>query len=124
MARGVKSTSKKLETSLYHHVLTKLLVVYELNKRGSIQKQFITQYFTLEGTTTIHIEGTPKFVGKGRKGKGSKESKENLGSSENEKKQPSSEAEDIGDSISKSVNKPKQKKEIKVAETPESRVKT
>jgi hypothetical protein len=32
MARGVKSASKKLETSLYHHGLMKLLVVYELKK--------------------------------------------------------------------------------------------
>jgi hypothetical protein len=95
------------------------LVVSELKKRGSSWKQFITQDFTLEEITTSPTEGTPKSVGKGKKGKGSQESKRNLGSSENKEKQPSREAEDVGTS-----SKPKQKRVIKVVETPESRVKT
>jgi hypothetical protein len=69
MARGVRSTSKKIETSLYHHGLMKLLVVSELKKRGSRWKQFITRDFTLEEITTIPTEGTPKSVGKGKKGR-------------------------------------------------------
>jgi hypothetical protein len=64
MARGVRSTSKKIETSLYHHGLMKLLVVSELKKRGSSWKQFITRYFTLEEITTIPTKETPKSVGK------------------------------------------------------------
>jgi hypothetical protein len=38
MSRGVRPVSKKVETSLYHHGIVKLLVVSELNKRGRIWK--------------------------------------------------------------------------------------
>lgn len=35
MARGIKSSSKNVQTSIYHHGLIKLLVVHEINKQGS-----------------------------------------------------------------------------------------
>jgi hypothetical protein len=42
MVRGVMSTSKKPETSVYHHGMMKLLVVHELRKQDSIWKKLLT----------------------------------------------------------------------------------
>ena len=51
MVRGVKSTSKKPETSIHHHGLMKLLVVHALRKQGSIWKQLLQQKFSQEGVS-------------------------------------------------------------------------
>lgn len=45
MLKGVKSMFKKLETSLYHHGLIKLLIVHELRKRNGSWKNFLPKYF-------------------------------------------------------------------------------
>jgi hypothetical protein len=42
MVRGVKASSKKLETSLYHHGLMKLIVVHELRKQDNSWKKLFT----------------------------------------------------------------------------------
>jgi hypothetical protein len=51
MVRGVKSTSKKPETSIHHHGLMKLLVVHALRKQGSSWKQLLQQKFSQEGVS-------------------------------------------------------------------------
>ena len=42
MVRGVKSSSKKPKTSLYHHGLMKLIVVHELRKQDNSWKKLFT----------------------------------------------------------------------------------
>jgi hypothetical protein len=77
MVRGVKSTSKKPETSIHHHGLTKLLVVCALRKQGSSWKQLLQQKISREGMfkfveeqeTEVHSEGSSR---KTRKNKGKK----------------------------------------------------
>jgi hypothetical protein len=49
MVRGVKSASKKPETSLHHHGLIKLLVVHALRTQGGSWKQLLQQNFGEEG---------------------------------------------------------------------------
>ena len=51
MERGVKSTSKKHETSIHHHGLMKLLVVHALRKQGSSWKQILQQNVSQEGVS-------------------------------------------------------------------------
>ena len=41
MVRGVKSTSKKPETSRHHHGLVKILVVHSLRTQGGSWKQLL-----------------------------------------------------------------------------------
>jgi hypothetical protein len=56
MARGVKYSSNKPKTSIYHHGLMKLLVVHELRKRGCSWKKLLTHDFVQEDVS--------KYVGK------------------------------------------------------------
>jgi hypothetical protein len=56
MVRGVKSASKKLETSLYHHGMMKILVVHELRKWDISWKKFLTENFSHE--TSKPVEGS------------------------------------------------------------------
>jgi hypothetical protein len=51
MVRGVKSTYKKLENSLYHHGLMKLMVVHALIKQGRSWKQLLQQNFSQDGVS-------------------------------------------------------------------------
>jgi hypothetical protein len=48
MVRGVRSVSKKPETSLHHHGLIKLLVVHALRTQGGSWKQLLQQNFAQE----------------------------------------------------------------------------
>jgi hypothetical protein len=48
MVRGVKFSSKKPKTNLYHHGLMKLLVVHELRKRGNSWKKLLTENIAQE----------------------------------------------------------------------------
>jgi hypothetical protein len=65
MARGVRSVSKKPETSLHHHGLIKLLVIHALKTQGGNWKQLLQQIFSqekskLDETQEVgtHIEGS------------------------------------------------------------------
>jgi hypothetical protein len=51
MVRGVKSTSKKLETSIHYHGLMKLLVFHALRKQDSGWKQILQQNVSQEGVS-------------------------------------------------------------------------
>ena len=48
MVRGVRLVSKKLETSLHHHGLIKLLVVHALRTQGGSWKQLLQHTFSQE----------------------------------------------------------------------------
>jgi hypothetical protein len=48
MTRGVRSVSKKPETSLHHHSLIKILVVHALKTQGGRWKRFLQQSFARE----------------------------------------------------------------------------
>lgn len=50
MARGVKSKGKKLDTSLYHHSLIKILIVAELSKRKKSWEDIPIEKFLGEET--------------------------------------------------------------------------
>jgi hypothetical protein len=75
MVRGVKSVSKKPETSLHHHGLIKLLVVHALRTQGGSWKQLLQQNFAQEGMSKsveaqeagIHSEGSRKKENKDRR---------------------------------------------------------
>jgi hypothetical protein len=74
MARGVRSVSKKPETSLHHHSLIKLLVVHALKTQGGSWKQLLQQSFTQEKSKSIetqevrtHSEGSKRKAKKDRK---------------------------------------------------------
>lgn len=56
MVRGIKSTSKKVETNIYHHGLIKLLITHEIRKQGSSWKNLLRHNFTSEGSSKS-IEG-------------------------------------------------------------------
>jgi len=74
MVRGVKSTSKKLETSIHHYGLMKLLVFHALRKQGNSWKQLLQQNFSQEGVsksieeheTNPCSEGTSRKTRKGK----------------------------------------------------------
>jgi hypothetical protein len=55
MVRGVKSASKKPETSLYHHGMMKLLVVHELRKIDSSCKKLLTEKISQEFSKSIEV---------------------------------------------------------------------
>jgi hypothetical protein len=69
IVRGVKYASKKLETSVYHNGLVKLLVVHELRKRRNSWKRFLTEYFGQErkkeegGESLATPESTKSHIG-------------------------------------------------------------
>jgi hypothetical protein len=70
IVRGVKSTYKKPETSLYHHGMMKLLVVHELRKQDSSWKKFLTKNYaqeiskSVEGSVTgEHSKGSDRKKG-------------------------------------------------------------
>jgi hypothetical protein len=74
MARGVRSVSKKPETSLHHHGLIKLLVVHALKTQGGSWKQLLQQSFTQEKSKSVetqeagtHSEGSSRKAKKDRK---------------------------------------------------------
>jgi hypothetical protein len=75
MVRGVKSSSKKPETSLHHHGLIKILVVHALRTQGGIWKQLLQQNFSQEGMSKsveeqeagIHSDGSRKKANKDRR---------------------------------------------------------
>jgi hypothetical protein len=82
MVRGLKSFSKKPETSLHHHGLVKKFVFHALRTQGGIWKQLIQHNFDQEGMSKsveaqeagIHSEGSRKKAKKDiRKTSGSKE---------------------------------------------------
>jgi hypothetical protein len=85
MVRGVRSVSKKPETSLHHHGLIKLLVVHALRTQGGSWKQLLQQNFAQEGISKsvetqeagIHSEGSRK-KGKERQKEGHQEVKKTL----------------------------------------------
>jgi hypothetical protein len=74
MERGVRSVSKKPETSLHHHGLIKLLVVHALRTQGGSWKQLLQQNFA-QGISKsveiqevgIHSEGSSKKEKKDRR---------------------------------------------------------
>jgi hypothetical protein len=53
MVSGVKSASKKPKTIIYHHGMMELLVVYELRKRDSSWKKFLTKNFSQEISKSV-----------------------------------------------------------------------
>jgi hypothetical protein len=74
MARGVRSVSKKPETSLHHHGLIKLLVVHALKTQGGSWKQLLQQSFSQEKSKSVetqeagtHSEGSRRKAKKDRK---------------------------------------------------------
>jgi hypothetical protein len=56
MARGVRSVSKKPETSLHHHGLIKLLVVHALKTQGGSWKQLLQQSFAQEKSKSVETQ--------------------------------------------------------------------
>jgi hypothetical protein len=56
MARGVRSVSKKPETSLHHYGLIKLLVVHALKTQGGSWKQFLQQSFAQQKSKSIETQ--------------------------------------------------------------------
>jgi hypothetical protein len=71
MVRGVKSTSKKLKTSIYHHGKMKLLVFHELRKQNISWKKFLTEKFSYD--TSKSVEGS--VIGEHSKGSDRKKGK-------------------------------------------------
>jgi hypothetical protein len=74
MVRGVRSVSKKPETSLHHHGLIKLLVVHALKTQGGSWKQLLQQSFAQEKSKSVetqeagtHSEGSRRKEKKDRK---------------------------------------------------------
>jgi len=53
MVSGVKFASKKPETIIYHHGMMELFVVYELRKRDSSWKKFLTKNFSQEISKSV-----------------------------------------------------------------------
>lgn len=45
MPRGIKSSSKTVQTSIYHNVLIKMLVSHEIKKKDSDWKTFLAHHF-------------------------------------------------------------------------------
>ena len=53
MERGVRSVSKKPDTSLHHHGLIKLLVVHALKTQGGSWKQLLQQSLAQEKSKSV-----------------------------------------------------------------------
>jgi hypothetical protein len=74
MERGVRSVSKKPETSLHHHGLIKLLVFHALKTQGGSWRQLLQQIFAQEKSKSFetqkagtHSEGSSRKEKKDKK---------------------------------------------------------